>query len=222
MKSRAIFSHYIFAAAGLAIFCAGVTTAVKPTYAAEAPAIEDFSQAASQQMDGLIKKGQAIIVNKSNSNQEKTVLLRKMILENFDINAVGRFLLGSYWRSASDAEKAEFVNLIQSITVNAYSARLNDYALYRLNNKGAQMDGKTVLVYYEVIRPNNPTPINLQWRLIKSADGPKVVDAIVEGISLGVTQQQDFSAIIASRGNGVQGLLDELRTRATMGPAKSQ
>ncbi|MDI9409625.1 MAG: ABC transporter substrate-binding protein, partial [Candidatus Pacebacteria bacterium] len=211
MRTKLKLSRSFLIAASLTLTALGSTMAVRPLVAAEAPAVEDFTAAASQQMDSLIKTGQAIIANLASSTADKTNLLGKMILDNFDINAVGRFLLGPNWRAATEAEKAELITLIQTITVNAYSARLNDYALYKFVNRGAQMDGKSVLVFYEVIRPNNPTPINLQWRMIKSADGPKVVDAIVEGISLGVTQQQDFSSIIASKGKGVQGLLEELR-----------
>ncbi|MCX8500529.1 MAG: ABC transporter substrate-binding protein [Alphaproteobacteria bacterium] len=203
---------------GLSAFGTGAENApfgIKPAQAAEAaaPAVADFSQDASQQMDELIQTGQAILRNRSASDAAKVEDLQKLIIEGFDVNAVGRFLLGSYWRTATEAERAEFIALIKTITVAGYSARFNDYSQYRYENKGAKMDGKSALVYYQVIRPNNPTPINLQWRLIKSSDRPKIVDAIVEGISLGVTQQQEFGSIIASRGKGVQGLLEEIRAR---------
>ena len=164
-------------------------------------------------MDELIRTGQAILRDRSVSDAVKVEELKQLIIEGFDVNAVGRFLLGSYWRTATEAERTEFIALIKAITVGGYSARFNDYAQYRYENKGARMDGKSALVYYQIFRPNNPTPINLQWRLIKSGNRPKIVDAIVEGISLGVTQQQDFGSIIASRGKGVEGLLEEIRAR---------
>ena len=211
---------YIAGLLGLSI-CAylagGGLLKIGQAQAAEAaPATVDYAQEASEQMDELIRKGQAIIRNRAASDAEKVEQLKALIIDGFDVNAVGRFLLGGYWRTATEAERAEFITLIQALTVKAYSARLTDYGQYRYENRGAKMDGRSVLVYYQVIRPSNPTPINLQWRLLKTTDRPKVVDAIVEGISLGLTQQQDFGSIIAGRGKGVEGLLEELRRRTAL------
>ena len=36
---------------------------------------------------------------------------------------------------------------------------------------------------------------------------------MVEGMSMGITQQKEFSSVIRKNGNGVQGLLDELKKR---------
>ena len=51
------------------------------------------------------------------------------------------------------------------------------------------------------------------WRVRRSDELFKVVDVMVEGLSMGLTQQKEFSSVIRKNGGKVNGLLDELRKR---------
>jgi phospholipid transport system substrate-binding protein len=53
----------------------------------------------------------------------------------------------------------------------------------------------------------------VNWR-VRLRDGKyKVIDVMVEGISMGQTQRSEFSSVIRKNGGKVKGLLVELRKR---------
>ena len=57
------------------------------------------------------------------------------------------------------------------------------------------------------------TPIRLDWRLTATESGWRVLDIVVEGVSLLVTFRNEFAAVIERSGGRLAGLLDELRHR---------
>ena len=57
----------------------------------------------------------------------------------------------------------------------------------------------------------------MTWRVRAGKDGVRIIDILVEGISMAVTQRDQFSAVV--RRNGFEGLLEVLRARTDKMPA---
>jgi phospholipid transport system substrate-binding protein len=55
--------------------------------------------------------------------------------------------------------------------------------------------------------------VDVDWRLRDAAHGPVIIDLIIEGISLLVSQRSEFAAVIER--SDMEGLLTELQARAT-------
>ena len=51
----------------------------------------------------------------------------------------------------------------------------------------------------------------IDWRLRHGEDGWRIVDIVVEGISLAIAQRATFAAVIRNNGGRVDGLLAKLR-----------
>ncbi len=69
---------------------------------------------------------------------------------------------------------------------------------------------KDVYVNTRIDRPSGP-PIKLSWRVRTANSRTRIIDIVVEGISLVVTYRDQFSAVV--RRNGMEGLLEVLRAR---------
>jgi phospholipid transport system substrate-binding protein len=54
--------------------------------------------------------------------------------------------------------------------------------------------------------------VRVDWHLRPAGSSFSIVDIVVEGVSMAVTQRSDFASVIQSRG-GVPGLLDALRAK---------
>ncbi|MDA0652579.1 MAG: ABC transporter substrate-binding protein, partial [Proteobacteria bacterium] len=74
-----------------------------------------------------------------------------------------------------------------------------------------------ILVNTRVERPSGP-PINITWRVRSRDQSRQIVDIMVEGISLALTQRQQFASVVSQ--HGLQGLLETLRARTTKASAK--
>ena len=81
----------------------------------------------------------------------------------------------------------------------------------RVGNASQNADGD-VSVYSEIVRPSG-APIKVDWKLRRADKSFKIVDVAVEGVSMAITQRDDFSASIQRSGGKVEGLLAMLRDR---------
>ncbi|MEC7028100.1 MAG: ABC transporter substrate-binding protein, partial [Pseudomonadota bacterium] len=74
-------------------------------------------------------------------------------------------------------------------------------------------DGEKDTIVTSFIIPDQGSEIQIDWR-VRYKDGKyKVIDIIVEGVSMSVTQRSDFSSVIQRGGGNVQVLIDHLREK---------
>lgn len=175
----------------------------------------DFSKAASDFVIDLSNQGIAIVSDKSSSEAERAPKFKELFDRAFDVPAIGKFVLGRYWRTATDAQKAEFLKLFEQMVVQTYTNRFSEYSGEKFQLVSARPDQNSALVSTNVLRPSGGEPIKVDWRVLSEGGTYKVVDVIVEGVSMSVTQQQDFGSLIQRSGNGVDGLITELKERTS-------
>jgi phospholipid transport system substrate-binding protein len=144
---------------------------------------------------------------------ERQERFRQLFTESFDVPTIGKFVLGRYWRTATDAERAEFLKLFEDFIVKSYAVRFADYAgeSFDVQNTTGAADGASV-VHSRINRKGAET-IRVDWRVQQSQDRLAITDVIVEGVSMAVTQRSEFASVIQSKGGKVAGLIDALRAK---------
>jgi phospholipid transport system substrate-binding protein len=144
------------------------------------------------------------------SIDEKTERFRTLFNDGFDIPSVARFVLARTWRLADDGEKDEFVDLFEDVIVYTWSRRFSEYEGQTIEVRGTTPDGDTGVIVDSAIVDGSGQPIAVQWRLRHRDEGLKIVDVVVEGVSMAITYRQDYASVIR-QGGGMAGLLAELR-----------
>jgi phospholipid transport system substrate-binding protein len=141
---------------------------------------------------------------------ERDTRFRRLLVDRFDMAAISKFVLGRYWRSTNEAQRMEFQHLFVDFIVGSYSVRFSAYLGEGVKVTGTSVDGGTILVHSKIDMPSSED-IRVDW-LLRHADGNfAIVDIIVEGVSMSVTQRSEFASVIQNRG-GVSGLIEALRT----------
>lgn len=159
----------------------------------------------------------ATVNAKNLGDAERTKRFSAIFREAFDVQLIGRFVLGQYWRRASEAERKEYQKLFADYVVLTYSDRFKGYQGVNFRVGQAKTVGdQEQLVPSEVIRPGGQPPIGVQWR-VRDAGGFKIVDVIAEGVSMLISQREEFGALIGRNGGKVSALIDELRRRTQGG-----
>jgi phospholipid transport system substrate-binding protein len=150
------------------------------------------------------------------SAQEREAYFRKLFVENFDVPAIGRFVLGRYWNSATPAQRDEFLKLFEDLIVQYYSGRFSEYSGEQLQVGEVRSDRPGFsTVHSSVVLPRSSETVRVDWR-VREEDGQlKIVDVMVEGVSMAVTQRAEFASVIQSRGGKLDGLLEALRAKTT-------
>ncbi|HEX3537593.1 MAG TPA: ABC transporter substrate-binding protein [Stellaceae bacterium] len=143
---------------------------------------------------------------------QRLARFRQLFHNDFDVAGIGQFVLGRYWRTATPQQQQEFLQLFQEYVVQAYASRLGPYGGEPFRVIGARPAGEEVVVSSEVTRPSG-SPIQIDWYLIRAGGQLKITDVYVGGVSMKVTQRDEFSAIIQHDGGRIDGLLARLRQK---------
>lgn len=168
-------------------------------------------QAAAGFIDQLAQKAIAVLRQSQGSLEQREGALRAILSNDFDLPFIGRFVMGRHWRRASAEQQAEYQAVFAEWLLKTYARRLGGYSNESFQVTGARAAGKKdVLVQTRINRPSGP-PIVADWRVRVRNGQFRIIDIMVEGISMAVTQRSDFGAVI--KRNGIPGLLQILRAR---------
>tara|TARA_B100000579_G_C22466743_1_gene681528 strand:- start:69 stop:707 length:639 start_codon:yes stop_codon:yes gene_type:complete len=145
---------------------------------------------------------------------ERRNRFRKIMLEYFAFRGIAKWVLGRYWRRASQSQREEFLRLFEDLMVVIYADRFAKYSGEKLDIGRSEIRGKNdILVHSLINRPEGLKPVAVIWRISQKDENFKIVDLMVEGLSMGLTQQKEFASVIRKNGGKIEGLLNELRKR---------
>lgn len=167
--------------------------------------------------DGLIKKvteDVLIIVRQDkdiqSGNTKKAIeLVEAKVLPNFNFQHMTALAMGKDWNKASSEQKKRLTEEFKTLLVRTYSNALTGYRDQTIRYKPTKMQpgDDDVVVRTEVVQPGSKA-IQLDYSMEKLADGWKVYDVVVAGVSLVTNYRDTFNQEV--RANGVDGLLQML------------
>lgn len=144
---------------------------------------------------------------------QRQARFRDLFRNDFDVPGIGQFVLGRYWRTATPQQQEEFLRLFQEYVVQAYSARLGEYGGAPFRVTGSRQAGDEIVVTSEILRPGGGPPIQVDWYVANRGGALKITDVYVSGVSMKVTQRDEFASIIQRSGGQVEPLLAQLRQK---------
>ncbi len=158
-------------------------------------------------------------LNSQGSLEQKETKVRDILARNFDLQLIGRYVVGQSWRTMTPDQQEQYSQLFQEYVLRTYSKRLGGYSGQQFqvtNSKPINQD--EALVTTTISRPS-ASPIEAAWRVKNYPQSPKIVDVMVTGVSMVVTQRSEFSAVIQRQ--GVDGLIETLRLQISKFSAQS-
>ncbi|HEX3498491.1 MAG TPA: ABC transporter substrate-binding protein [Stellaceae bacterium] len=154
-----------------------------------------------------------VVLTSQRSEAEREGQFRTLFDTGFDVPAVARFALGRYWTIASPAQQQEFTTLFTAYMVHVYAVRFNEFTGQQFKVTGSRPEGDASTLVTSQLGSDGNQPVKIDWRVAKVAGGFKITDIVVEGISMMVTQRQEFSAVIQRGGGDIEALLKPLRAK---------
>jgi phospholipid transport system substrate-binding protein len=168
-----------------------------------------------QSMDyiaGLAKK--VVVIAKEDTDKKiQDEKVATLLNENLAYERIARFVLGKYWRTAREEQKKEFIDLYAKSLRLAYSRQVLSVDLKDVDVYDALLSpqGELVTVKTKVVDPNSGQPVAIDWRLLSFPEGYKIVDVLIEGISVASSQRSEYASIIQRGGGNVEAVLAKLR-----------
>ena len=151
------------------------------------------------------------LTDKSISQNSKETQFGELFDKNFDVPSISRFVLGKYWKQASLDQKKNFIKAFRNYVVKTYSSRFNEYSgeQLKLVNYENESNPKIFLVHTVLERQDAPV-IKVDWRIGKKKDRFVILDIVIEGISLAVTQRSEFVGVIEQNNGNIDKLISLL------------
>lgn len=138
--------------------------------------------------------------------------LRVLIRSGFDLDLTSQLVLGKFWGRATEAQRTTFKDLFARYLLNTYARHLDSYRVDTLaviaSNRAGERD---YLVQTGIQRENELA--DAVWRVRAGDDGYRIIDVLLDGISLTLTHRSEFASVARKR--GLDGMLEILRDRVS-------
>lgn len=163
---------------------------------------------------------QALEVFDLTSREEAEKRFAELLDTYFDTPRIARFLAARHWRGLTDDQKEAYFDAFKDFFVAFYLNQFREFRDGRIEILGVdQVDDKNLFVNTKGYAPG-ADPVTARWRIRRDEGEMKIVDIVIEGVSLSVSQRDQFNSVITSSPKGFDGLIEELRKGAETGEAK--
>jgi len=176
---------------------------------------DEFGDGAMNFIKGVTEDAITMLTVKDITKVERADRFRTLMHKNFALKGIAKFVIGRHWRKASDEVKSEYLKLFEDLMVVIYAERFEKYSGEKLLVKRVEVrNKKDALVYTTMVKANDGAkPLKVNWRVRQKNGVYTIIDVMVEGISMIMTQKSEFSSFIKSNGGELNPLLVELKKR---------
>ena len=185
------------------------------SHGVSAQTLANNEQLALDFVKDTVEKGLTFLSKPDSTIDEKKLEFKKLLGASFDMDTIARFALGRYWNVATPTQKKEYTILFKKMVVNVYTQRFGDYKGQKFAVKSARPVGNGDVLVMSIIQPvGGGEDVQVDWRVRNTSGTLKIVDVLVAGVSMSVTQRSDFSSVIQRDGGKIDGLIAYLRQKS--------
>ncbi len=152
------------------------------------------------------------VVNGPGSISSKRAAMTQIINADVDVDGIGRFCLGRYWKLASPEQQKQYLTLFHEVLVTNITAKLGEYQGVKFTLGRSKPQDEEAVVSTTVERPNN-APTAVDWIIANPSADPKIIDVVAEGTSLRLTQRQDYGSYLTHNNNNIDALIAAMKNQ---------
>lgn len=167
----------------------------------------DSVEKSKKMVQTLADQAIMIISDKSSGADVQKAEFKKLLNRYFDTDKIGKFALGRYRRQASDAQLKEYTSLFNQMIVDVYTQRFQEYSGQTIDVTGGYKDDASGDIVVNSAVKGDGNPIMVDWRIRDD----KIIDVIVEGVSLSITKRDDFASTAKNGGGTIDALIAHLK-----------
>ncbi len=169
------------------------------------PAFALTESGASAYVQRVIDDVMAII----NSGQSEARLLRqfKRVFTSYaDIDIIARSVLGPPYRGLSTRERRAFSDAFGSYLSNKYGKQFREFQGAEITITRARDAGNKGVLVSSQVRQQGQSPFALDWQVSDRSGEVKLINLIIEGLSLLTSEREEIRGQLAARGGDVNAL----------------
>jgi phospholipid transport system substrate-binding protein len=159
----------------------------------------------------------AVLGDKSVPTQDRIRLIEEIVYGRFDLEVMSRLVLARNWKRFSKEQKAEYVEEFKRYLTNSYGNRIERYDQQTVEILGEREEPRGDVVVKTKVVGGEFEGALVDYRLRNKTGDWRVIDVVIEGISMVSNYRDQFKSIVSS--GGPELLLEKLRTKNAAGMA---
>ena len=154
--------------------------------------------------------------------QKAIKLAEEKVLPHIDFEEATRLAVGRAWAKATPEQRKALTSEFRSMLVRTYSNAITAYQGQTMKVMPVRMKpGDTEVTVHNQFMRAGGKPVLLDYSMYKTANGWKIYDIVVEGVSLVLTYRSEFDIVVKQEGiDALIKRLEQKNTPATVGVAK--
>lgn len=182
-------------------------------FSASAKANVDVAKA-----DAFVRKvtseGIEEIINANVSQNVKDQRFEKLFNDALDLDFIGQFVLGRYWKIATPEQRKNFIKVYRELNIKTWSARFDEFKGKSFVFVGSTPStSKNQIFINSTVAMDQGEPAKVVWRVKQSGETFKIVDIIIENVSLAITARNEYTAFIKNNGGNINALIADLQKK---------
>ena len=172
---------------------------------------QDSGDKPAQFIQGLADEAIAVLRGSKGSLDEREKRLHAFLKDDFAMEKIGRFAAGKFWRQMSTDQQQQYQQLFEKWILKTYSIKFGGYSGETMHVLKTIKAGQTDVFVRTKINSSSGRAIKVDWRVRNIKNNYKIIDVVVEGVSMLVTQKAEFGAVLRQR--GIDGLIRILQSQ---------
>jgi phospholipid transport system substrate-binding protein len=197
----------VTAVAVLVVGCLGAT-GIRAATPSEAGAHSMVEKTVGEVLD--------VLADKSVSTEKRLQFIEKIVHARFDLQAMSRLVLARNWKRFSKEQQVEYVSEFKTYLANNYGNRIERYNQEKVEILSARDEPRGDVIVQTKISGGQFSGALVDYRLRKTAGEWRVIDVVIEGISMVSNFRDQFKAVVSS--GGPELLLKKLKEKNAVDP----
>lgn len=162
----------------------------------------------------MTNEGVEQIINANITKAEKETRFKKLFNDSLDLDFIGKYVLGRYWRTATPTQRKDFINTYRELNTQIWSNRFDEFKGKNFVFKGTTPSSSNNQVFVNTVVPmDQGEPATVVWRVKQDGNNFKIIDIIIEKVSLTMANRNEYTAFIKNNGGNVDTLINNLKTK---------
>lgn len=152
------------------------------------------------------------VLSTNDTREKKLEIFRTEFDDSVDLKSIGQFVLGRYWKTATEEQRDAFLKTFINFTTLTWSDRFELYTGQKIIFSGTRNAENNQL--YVDSRIDSKSQTEVIWRLRQKGNEYRIIDIIIEGVSMAMSYRNEYTAFLQKNDGDVSKLTAELDEKA--------
>lgn len=163
------------------------------------------AQAGNEQAVAVVENLHGILLEnmKTSANkgyQERYDLISPFIEKNFDLELIVKVILSRYWKTFSDEQRTQFVELFKKLTIATYASRFVDYKNEKFVTISVEALKKGRLLVKTEIRSEDEDSVSLDYLMHQRNNQWLIISVVADGVNDLSLKRAEYGTVIKDQG----------------------